>query len=114
MTNIVTERIERALRILFLDYEESLAKSGILLELLPNYVGVQLDPEVYFEGLEAHLKCNLRIEVMNPISLDEDTEEEISSLVMDWLRAKQVDLELHKVGVDPEIFDWVSVSVLRV
>lgn len=112
--NNKTEQIQEVLRSLFLEYEESLAHSGILLEAVPNYVGVQLDPELYIDGSEIHLKCNVRIEVLNQIYLNDNVKEEISDLVNDWLRSKQIDLELTKVGVDPEKFDWLPVHLLRV
>lgn len=112
--NINADQIQRVLNEIFFHYEDSLAQSSLLLEALPTHVGVQLDPEFYIEGAEIHLKCNVRIEVLDDLTLDDNLRESISDVVYDWLRSKDIDFELAKVGIQPENFDWLPVFLVRV
>jgi hypothetical protein len=99
---------------LFFKYEDCLAKSGLLLQFIPEYVGVQLDPQFYPVGSKIFLKCNIGIEVVDAAELYESLREDIADAVWDWLKSNQIELELQRIGVAPELFDWLTVSQIIV
>ena len=99
---------------LFFKYEDSLAKSGLLLQFIPEYVGVQLDPQFYTAGAKIFLKCNIGIEVLDAAELHESLREDIADAVWDWLKSNQIELDLQRIGVAPELFDWLTVSQIKV
>lgn len=97
---------------IFADAEDQILEKSLLVGIAPEeMVGVQLQPEVYEDDSEERLKCNIVIECSDDIEISEDTMEEISDAVNDFLTDKGLHASLESLGVDPELLDWWPVSV---
>jgi hypothetical protein len=98
---------------LFEIFEESVnAKNPLGNVELDCSTDVILEPGEYInDDGEKRYMCTINVQLSEEIDLDDDQIEQICDTIQDFLRFRELDEELTKIGIDPEDFDWFPVVI---